>query len=184
VIADLPRGGVTRRDGALVRVAAGVESRRIDFGRGPVTALSNPWRGDIATAHRSTGIPTITVFTVVPPPLDTLMRASRRLGWLLGTPLVQGLLKRQVAGQPLGPSAAERAAGHTSLWGEVVDGRGERAAARLSGPEAYDFSALTAVAVVRRVLAGESSVGFQTPAQLFGPDFILALPGVTREDVA
>ncbi|MBC8074457.1 MAG: saccharopine dehydrogenase NADP-binding domain-containing protein, partial [Chloroflexales bacterium] len=50
VIEDLPGGGVARRDGRLVRVPAGLHRRQIDFGRGPVATLSNPWRGDLSTA--------------------------------------------------------------------------------------------------------------------------------------
>lgn len=182
VIEDLPRGGVARRDGRLVRVAAGTQSRQIDFGQGPVRTLSNPWRADLSTAYRSTGIPTIEVFTVIPSPLRELMRASRWIGPLLALPAVQRLLKRQASAQGAGPSAADRAAGRTVVWGEVVAADGRRAAARLSGPEAYDYSALTAVLTLRQVLAGAARPGFQTPAQVLGADAILALPGVARVD--
>jgi hypothetical protein len=39
-----------------------------------------------------------------------------------------------------------------------------------------------ALAVVERVLAGEVVLGFQTPSKLYGPDFVLGLEGVVRED--
>jgi len=33
-------------------------------------------------------------------------------------------------------------------------------------------------------LAGQAPPGFQTPGKAYGPDFILGLPGVQREDLA
>jgi hypothetical protein len=38
--------------------------------------------------------------------------------------------------------------------------------------------------VVRKVLAGNVSPGFQTPARAYGADLVLECEGVTREDVA
>lgn len=183
VIADLPRGGVARRNGRLVREAAGLRSRRIDFGFGPTAALSNPWRGDLSTAYHSTGIPTIETYMVVPSPLRELMRASRFIGPLLGLPFVQRLLMQQAHTPGGGPTAAERAAGRTAIWGEVADAGGRRVAARLTGPEAYDFTALTAVLTLQQILSGTLKPGFQTPAQLLGADAVLRLPGVIRTDL-
>jgi short subunit dehydrogenase-like uncharacterized protein len=57
------------------------------------------------------------------------------------------------------------------------------ARARLRGPQAYRWTALTAVAAVERVIAGDVPRGFKTPAGAFGPDFVLG-PGVEREDLA
>jgi len=180
VIEDLPRGGVARHEGRLIHVPSGIHQRKIDFGQGPVATLSNPWRGDLSTAYRSTGIKNIEVFTVLPSPMRELVRASRLIGPLLGLPPVQRLLKGQAQGT--GPSATDRAAGRTTIWGEVSDDSGRRAAARLSGPEAYDFSALTAVAAAKRVLAGDLPTGFRTPAQVLGADIVLSIPGVARTD--
>ena len=182
VIADLPRGGVARRAGRLVQEASGLRSRHIDFGFGPTVALSNPWRGDLSTAYRSTGIPTIETYMVVPSPLRTLMRASRFIGPLLGLPIVQRFLMQQARTSGGGPGAAERAAGRTAIWGEVADAGGHRVAARLVGPEAYDFTALTAVLTLQQILSGTITPGFQTPAQLLGADAVLRLPGVIRTD--
>jgi hypothetical protein len=42
--------------------------------------------------------------------------------------------------------------------------------------------AYTALAVVERVLSGRFSTGFQTPSMAYGPDFILGVPDVARED--
>ena len=62
--------------------------------------------------------------------------------------------------------------------------QGRRATSRLHGPEAgVDWTTLTALAAARRVLGGTVAPGFQTPAGVFGADFVLESDGVTREDV-
>jgi short subunit dehydrogenase-like uncharacterized protein len=55
--------------------------------------------------------------------------------------------------------------------------------ARLSTPESYELTSMTAVDLATRALRGELTAGFQTPARACGPDYILRFPGVTREDV-
>jgi hypothetical protein len=42
---------------------------------------------------------------------------------------------------------------------------------------------MTAIAIARRVLAGDFKPGFQTPSLAYGADFILQFEGVTREDL-
>lgn len=94
------------------------------------------------------------------------------------------MLKWQVRRQPAGPSDAERARGASLLWGEARDEAGRLVASRLRGPEGYTLTALTACAIVQKVLGGVAPIGFQTPSLAFGPDFILEIPGVSREDLA
>jgi short subunit dehydrogenase-like uncharacterized protein len=180
VIKDLTKAGVVRQGGKLLATMPAASRRTIDFGAGPVATVLNPWRGDIATAWHTTGIINIATYTAFPGPLQLLMRASRWTGWLFGSKPVQNLLRRLLRGQPAGPSAAERAAGWTRVWGEAVDATGQRVEARLRGPEAYDFSALTAVAVLSQALNGVIQPGFQTPASVYGADFVLGIPGVER----
>src|SRR5262249_51623109 len=60
VLESLPHGGLVRRGGVLTRVPAAWKTREIDFGSGPVQAITIPW-GDVATAYRSSGIPGIEV---------------------------------------------------------------------------------------------------------------------------
>ena len=84
--------------------------------------------------------------------------------------------------QPTGPTEQERSQGQTLLWGEVTDDSGRKAVSRLIGPEAYDFTVITALAVVEQVLQGNVQTGFRTPAQVHGADFVLGMPDVTRSD--
>ena len=181
---DLMTPGVTRRAGALVEAWPAARRRRIDFGAGEKTAVTNPWRGDLVTAFWSTGIGEIETLSAFPPPVPQLMRASRLLRSVWNARPVQGLLDRLIARLPPGPDERALDAGHSHCWGEAVAADGRRVAARLHGPEAYHFTALTALAVVERVLAGEARPGFQTPARVLGEDFVLGVAGVRREDVA
>jgi len=183
IIKDLPSPGVVRRNGTLAPARPAWRSRQIDFGHGPVKTVANPWRGDIFTAFYSTSIANIETFTAFPAPLRGLMASGRYVGWLWNSAPVQELLKRLVAALPAGPTKKELAEGSTHIWGEVMDDAGQKAVARLHGPEAYIFTAQTSLAVVERVLAAEVQPGFKTPAQVYGPDFVLQVNGVTREDV-
>ena len=180
---NLARGGAVRRGGVLKPVPACWRTRTINFGRGPVVAMTIPW-GDVSTAWYSTGIPDIEVYMAAAPAQRMTARLSRPFGWLLGSKLVQRLLKRRIQAMPPGPSDEQRARGVSLLWGEARDAQGGRVVSRLRGPEGYTLTALTALAVVERVAAGEWSAGFQTPARQYGADFILRVPGVERTVVS
>lgn len=182
MIENINRGGLIRRDGKLTGVPAAWKTREIDFGRGDVTATTIPW-GDVASAFYSTGIPNIVVYAAIPKGVRRLMKLSRAFGWLLGSAAVQGFLKKRIKAQPPGPSVAERERGKSFVWGEVLDDSGRRAVSRLSGPEGYKLTALTALAIVGHVLAGNFSTGFQTPSKAYGADLILEIEGVVREDI-
>lgn len=175
------KGGAARRGGKIVPMAHA--TRRVDFGRGPVEVLAIPW-GDVSTAYHSTGIPNITVYTYVPQPLLRLMRLSRPLAPLLAAPPVQALLRGILRRQPPGPSDEERARGLSLLWGEAVDGAGQRVVSRMRAPEGYTLTAAAAVHIARKTLAGEVAPGFQTPSTAFGADLVLELDGVARDDLA
>lgn len=175
------RGGAARIGGVIKPVPACWKTRTIDFGRGPTVAMTIPW-GDVSTAWYSTGIPNVEVFMATPWKLRTFARASRYFGWLLGSGFVQRWMKRRIQAQPPGPTPEQRARGKSLLWGEARDERGQVVVSRLQGPEGYTTTALTALAVVERVLAGQVTVGFQTPAKMYGADFILEIPGFARQD--
>jgi short subunit dehydrogenase-like uncharacterized protein len=178
LLKDLPRPGVIRRDGALIPAYAGSQRRRIDLGSGPRSAILNPWRADLATAYRSTGIASIETYSVFPAVLRWLMSSAAARG-LLQRPSVQRRLKQLIQRLPAGPSEAQLASGATRVWGEASDPAGRRATAWLHGPEAYLFTARTAIVIARRVLDGDLQPGYQTPASAYGPDLVREIPGVT-----
>ena len=115
---NIHHGGLVRQDGALRRVPAAWKTRVIDFGTGPVKAITIPW-GDVSTAFHSTGIPNIEVYVAARLGLRLAARASRPFGWLLGSRLAQGLLRRRIRAGPPGPTEEERARGRSYLWGQL-----------------------------------------------------------------
>jgi short subunit dehydrogenase-like uncharacterized protein len=181
-IEGLSDTGMVRKNGRLVRRAKRVKTRRIDFGRRHSTVLSIPW-GDLSTAYHSTGIPNIETYMAFPESVLRMVRIlSPFMGW--GKPrLVQGLLKRIVKRMPPGPSEESRHQGGTRLWGEVRNDRGEICRSMLAAPDGHDLTAALALGVVKRVLAGTYTPGFQTPSLAYGADFILEFEGVTRQDL-
>lgn len=182
VIENISRGGMVRREGKLTPVPAAWKTREVDFGAGPVKATTIPW-GDVASAYYSTGIPNIEVYAAIPSSLRRMMKLSRAFGWLLSSGPAQRFMKRRIKAGPPGPSLEERESGRSFVWGEVADDSGRRAVSRLTGPEGYKLTALTALAITEHALAGNLSVGFQTPSKAYGPDLIMEIEGVAREDV-
>ena len=180
VIELIPFGNRVRRNGRLEIPEQATKTRLIDFGRGPVLTAQLTW-GDVFTAYYSTGIPNIEDYAVLPKALRQNMAAFERLRSLFKLALVRNLLK---SGVKAGATAEERAHSSMHVWGEVVDEQGHKAVARLHGPEAgLDWTARTALAVVKKVTAGQAPTGFQTPALAYGADFVLECAGVTREDI-
>lgn len=176
---NVSRGGAIRKDGKITPVPAAWKTREIDFGETTKTGVTIPW-GDVATAYYSTGIPNIEVFTVVPPGNLKMLKMSRYIGWLLATKPAQKYLQKQIA--PGGPSDEERAKGKTLLWGEASDANGNRVESRMQGPEGYTLTALAALNIAQKILAGNFQPGYQTPAKAYGADLILEIEGVRRQD--
>lgn len=176
------KGGFVRRAGAISPVPAGWKTRTIDFGRGAAEATTIPW-GDVSTAYYSTGIPNIEVYAALGESMRWAAVATRYLGWLLGLPVVQDFQKSLIQKMPAGPTDEERKQGISLLWGEVENSSGTKCVSRLQCPEGYTLTALTALAVVEKVLAGQVKAGFQTPSLAYGADLIMEIEGVVREDI-
>ncbi len=178
---NVGKGGAIRKDGKITGGPAAWKTSVIIFGEVTNSGVTIPW-GDVATAFYSTGIPNIEVFTVVPPSSLKMMKMSRYLGWLLATKPFQDYLQKKI---PIGgPSDDERAKGKTLLWGEASDLNGNRVESRLQGPEGYTMTAIAALDIAQKILDGNFMAGYQTPAKAYGPDLVLEIDGVSREDSA
>jgi short subunit dehydrogenase-like uncharacterized protein len=178
---NVGNGGAIRKDGEITSVPAAWKSRDIDFGDGkPVNCTTIPW-GDVATAFYSTNIPNIEVFAAVPESAKKLMVLSRYVGWLLATKPLQSILQNQIPAG--GPSDEARKNGKSLLYGEASDDSGNKVVSRLQCPEGYTTTALTALNIAEKILAGIAPIGFQTPAKAYGADLILEIEGTNREDL-
>ena len=174
--------GMIRRNGELVPVPAGWQTRLADFGKGPTLTVSIPW-GDVSSAYYSTDIPNIEVYMAASPRMVRGMVVGRYVSWLLRARPVQSFLKSRIKAGPAGPSDEVRATAVSRIWGLAQDGAGRQVISRLQTPEGYQLTALTTLAIVQKVLAGNAPVGFQTPAKAYGADLIMEIEGVVREDV-
>jgi short subunit dehydrogenase-like uncharacterized protein len=175
MLEGLGLGGLVRRDGSIRQVPAAWKTRRVDFGAGGTrTVVTIPW-GDVATAFHSTGIPNIETYAAMPHAQIRWLRMSRHLGWLFQSKPVQARLRRKLDSDTPGPSAAKRADTRSFIWGEALAADGSRVASRLSCANGYSFTACSAVAAARCVLAGGVPAGFRTPSLAFGADFLRGL---------
>jgi short subunit dehydrogenase-like uncharacterized protein len=181
MVESVPKGARVRRDGRIITVSRPKETS-CDFGEGSVPTLVLPW-GDVSTAYYSTGIKNIEVRMAVTPPLRVAMSLPGFVRKIVGTSLVQSLLKAQIARMPEGPSDEVLRTGRRVLVGVVTNARGESARARVTTGQGNVLTAQAGVEIARRVIAGEAKPGFQTPSLVYGPDFILQFEGTGREEL-
>jgi short subunit dehydrogenase-like uncharacterized protein len=174
--------GMVRRGGELVRVPLGALERAFDFGDGPEPAI-NVSLADLTTAYYTTGIADVATYVRATPLMRALLAACRSFGWLLGTAPAQAWLGAWAELLPGNPAFGVAAPRSMSIVVEAEDGGGRRVRSRLRTPEAYAFTGATAASIAERVLAGDLEPGFQTPARVYGSDFVLRCPGVEREDL-
>lgn len=175
-------GSAIREDGRLRYVPAASKTRVVDFGSGTETVMTIPW-GDLSTAYRTTGIPNIAVYVAVPDAVRHALLFARPFEGLFAADPVQRLLKELVDRFVDGPSEADRAGNETVIWGEAwSEESGDTVQSILRTPDTYELTVETALACAERVAAGEAPAGFATPAGAFGPDLVLDVPGVSRDD--
>ena len=180
-IENMQRQGRVRRDGKIVTVPPAWKVEQRDFGRGPVKLVSIGW-GDVSTAYHSTGIPNVETYMAVPPSAINVLKVMRVIGPLLYNKPVKRLLQSFLQFRPEGPSEAQRTSGFSLMLAEASDGA-STVKSKLRVPEGYQLTMLTAVAIVKRILAGDLKIGFQTPSRAYGADYILEFPGTSREDL-
>ncbi len=174
--------GMVREEGKLKTVPPAARTRQVDFGKGLRDTVLIPW-GDVSTAWVSTGIPNIEVYMAARPNMVRSMKAGRYLGPILRVNFVRDFLKYRVHARAAGPTEAQRAAGQAIIWGRAETADGRAVESRLTTPEPYNLTVLTALWVAEQVLAGHAPAGYQTPSTAYGPDWILELPGVERIDL-
>jgi short subunit dehydrogenase-like uncharacterized protein len=172
---------LVRRGGSLQRVPPVSLERSFDYGSGPSPSLVVSW-GDVASAYFSTGIPDITVYFEATAAVRTHGTLRRLFDWAVPFTPWRASLDAAADWVPDGPTEDERARHRAVIVAEVEDEGGESHRARLRTPDTYSFSAACATAIAIRVLAGDFEPGFQTPARVYGPDFVLGFAGVSRED--
>lgn len=172
-----------RRSGQIVPVPMGSASLSVDFGRGPTEVSGIPW-GDVSTAYYTTGIPNIATYVSLPASARRGLRMARLLGPVLRSGFVRRRAQRRVDKAPAGPSARDRAAGFSLVWGQVRNAEGEVRTVRTKTLNGYDLTAAAGLEIAQRVLAGRYEAGFQTPAGTYGSGLLREVdPAASFEDL-
>jgi len=169
-----------RRGGELVTVPAASLTHAFDFGNGLRETVALSW-ADVVTGGFTTGVGDIEVYSE----LDWGQRASFRAS-ALAMRLTGVGAWRQAAGAfaaawPSKPSEEARRDARFVMVAEALDPWRRTRRLRMRTLDGYSVSVATAAAAVERVLAGDASPGFETPARVFGPRFILERGGAIIE---
>ena len=178
---NLGESGAIRRNGKMVQIPNGTLTRYIYVDQKERNAVAIPW-GDISTAYRTTNIPNITVYNILPQKVIDGMKLSNYLGFIFRRKFVKNYIIKKIKSRPAGPDDEERKAASSIVWGEVKNPLGASKSAILQLPEGYTLTALTAVKIVQNILENPPPHGTRTPASVFGKDFILQFEGVKRVD--
>lgn len=170
-------GGVRMRrvDGRLVS-DGGARARRVPFPSGSSVVVPIVW-GDLASAFRSTGVPTITTYVRPSAGLTALAPIAALVGRAPGT--LRGVGRSVVGALATGPGRRRRARTGCEVWARARDSGGASASVTMIGPNVYSLTVDSLIRAVERVAAGELSGGAYTPATAFGVDYVSELDGVT-----
>lgn len=173
----LGRSSLARVRGEIVREPLGARTRRIPFPTRTMHAMAVPL-GDLSSAFRSTGIPSITTYLALPKLALAGLQSLGSLRRLFASPRVGRRLKRWVPRAVAGPDAGERSRSRAELWGEARNAAGQRVRLTLTTGDPYALTADAALRCLARVLEGRVTPGASSPAQALGGDFIAECDGV------
>ncbi len=179
---SLGYGGVMRKDNELVPFTLGKDVLDLDFGSFTTKTTRIQW-GDISTAWRSTGIPTIEVFAGASTGSIRGLRISNYISALLRQRWVKDFLLKKIDQGSSGPSDAHLNTGKCYLRGTVWDTEGNIRTSLFNGPNAYLLTAKTAVLIAEKVMTGNFGAGYKTPAMQYGADLALEVKDTLREDL-
>jgi short subunit dehydrogenase-like uncharacterized protein len=178
----LGEGSVVRKDGKIIRTALGEKGMWVDFGIKKLFVINIPW-GDIFTAYITTGIPDIESYTSLSKNIYYLLKLQGVFNWLLRKNFIRNYFRKKINQRPAGPGDEQRSKAISLVWGQATNADGKKATMRLSGPEAYTLTAISTLIIVQKILNGNFSPGYQTPASAYGENLVMEIPGVKREIV-
>lgn len=172
-----------RDKGQLKKVALNTKEKYFDFGGSKSLMCSIISWGDISSAWWSTRIPHIEVYMALP---KKTIQLTKLLHWFKGF-LHWGPVKRyldnKIKQMPEGPSLRARQNSIAKIYGEVKNDRDELKSALMTTPNGYEFTSLSVLLIINKILSGHAPAGFQTPSTAYGKDLVMEIPGVTRIDL-
>ncbi|MEP5611574.1 MAG: saccharopine dehydrogenase NADP-binding domain-containing protein [Cyclobacteriaceae bacterium] len=166
---------VRREDGQYAFSPMGKRIKNVNYGEFEQLSMAISW-GDISTAHFSTGIPNIEVYSGTTENQLSQVKKMNMLSFLLKAQIVKNFLKNQIDKKPAGPSEEKRETAKMYLWGKVSNGSHEKET-WLVTPNGYSLTASTSVLIVSKILDRNFKSGYQTPSSAYGSDLILEVDG-------
>jgi short subunit dehydrogenase-like uncharacterized protein len=130
----------------------------IDFGSGDEPCVPVSW-GDVATAFHSTGVGNITVYFRRTKLFRSADIPGKLFGPLLRSRMGQKGLAAIVRRFPQGPGRAERSSHRFTISAEATGSAGKSFKAILTTPDAYDFSANSALEISSRITSRRAPLG-------------------------
>jgi short subunit dehydrogenase-like uncharacterized protein len=188
MVTKLGQGGAVRKEGKIISKPLGQKGMQVDFsagsggGKKKLFVMSIPW-GDISTAYTTTGIPDIESYTGMSKKVYYFLKFQFLFNWLLRTNFIRNYLKKKINKRPAGPPDEQRSKAISLVWGQAMNASGKTATVRMSGPEGYTLTTFATLLIAQKILNGNFSVGYQTPASAYGENLVMEILGVKKEIV-
>jgi len=175
----LGEGGASRIDGKIIKEPIGKVGKEIMVAGKTFFVMSIPW-GDVFTAWFTTGIPNIRTYTGSKPSVYRILKLQELFNPILRADWFKNWMRKKIGQRPAGPSIEKRVKAKAYIWGQVADASGKTATAWFNCPEGYTLTALSSVAIVKKVMAGHFKAGYQTPAGCYGKGLVFELENVSQ----
>jgi short subunit dehydrogenase-like uncharacterized protein len=176
-------GGILlRRKGELVQHLVGqLPGIGVRFADAERNVYPITW-GDVTTAYQSTGIENITAYMAYPRAMAFLMRLGGPLSMnLFANKTIRQGAQKVVEKTVKGPNEHIRRTARCQIWAWASNAAGDESEAWLETAEAYHYTALAGVRCIEKTLELQPQ-GVLAPAQAFGTEFLLDIPGTRRFD--
>lgn len=171
VLKDIQKPGHVLKNGHYQKAQPAQDEMEVNVFGKRFRAVYNPWRADLYTAHKSTGVKNIDTYSEFPGFVVSMMKG--KLQWLRNF-----LLKRAINLLPEGPSEKQLEKGSTYVKATAKNNSGESATVELKGPEAYRFTVLCIEKVITLVIGAKDRSGCLTPSML-GTNWVKEIEGVS-----
>lgn len=170
-------GGYILEDGVLTPHKIGDSGPNVRFHKAERKTMLAPL-ADLASSYRTTGIENIRTYISLPPGMGKAGSFAPAISKLMSMSPIRRLVKGAI---DLALKSSDSSAGSASIWGRVSNENQEWREAWIRTPEPYHYTARTVVNAVEG-LKLKRLAGALTPAQAFGIDFALNVPGTERFD--
>ena len=173
MLKDIDKYGVELTKGKYVQASPAQSTKQVELFSDSIEALYNPWRADLFTAPRSTGVQNVRTYSQFPRYAKHFMNGRSK--WLRHL-----ILKHLIKHLPEGPSEKDMLNGATLIQTTAKNERGDQSVVSIKGPEAYAFTALAVRKMIELCFKDSTKAGVLTPSML-GTEWILNDPEIQVE---